>query len=137
MAKTSTKGSTRRTTKKKKRATVKDGVVHVHATFNNTVITVTDIQGNTLGQSSAGKLGYKGARKSTPLAAQKAAVDAASQAKMYALENVEISFNGPGPCREYVVKALRGHEIQFNITALRDDTPIPHNGCRPPKKRRV
>lgn len=123
--------------KKKKRATVKDGVAHVHATFNNTIVTFTDIQGNTLSQSSAGELGYKGARKSTPLAGKQAAHQAAQKAKEYGLENVEVAFNGPGPCREYVVKALRGSDLQLNITALSDITPIPHNGCKPRKKRRV
>ncbi len=122
---------------KSKRPSFTDGIVHVRATFNNTIVTITDKQGNTVSSCSAGELGYKGARKSTPLAGQKAAVEAAMKAKVYGLRDVDVRFSGPGACREYVVKALQGQGVEFNVRSLSDVTPIPHNGCRPPKKRRV
>ncbi len=121
--------------KKKVRRTVTDGIAHVHASFNNTVITITDRQGNALGWSTAGSSGFKGSRKSTPFAAQVAASRAGEMVQEYGLKNLEVRVKGPGPGRESAVRAL--NNAGFKITAIMDVTPIPHNGCRPPKKRRV
>jgi len=122
-------------TKKKVRRTVTDGVAHVHASFNNTVITITDRQGNALGWATAGSSGFKGSRKSTPFAAQVAATRAGEMVQEYGLKNLEVRVKGPGPGRESAVRAL--NNAGFKISAISDVTPIPHNGCRPPKKRRV
>jgi len=121
--------------KKKVRRTVTDGVAHVHASFNNTVITITDRQGNALGWATAGSSGFKGSRKSTPFAAQVAATRVSEMVQEYGLKNLEVRVNGPGPGRESAVRAL--NNAGFKISAISDVTPIPHNGCRPPKKRRV
>jgi len=121
--------------KKKVRRTVTDGVAHVHASFNNTVITITDRQGNALGWATAGSSGFKGSRKSTPFAAQVAATRVGEMVQDYGLRNLEVRVKGPGPGRESAVRAL--NNAGFKVTAITDVTPIPHNGCRPPKKRRV
>lgn len=121
--------------KKKVKKNVLDGIVHVHATFNNTIITITDRKGNALSWATAGGSGFRGSRKSTPFAAQVAAERAGEAAKDFGLKNLEVKIKGPGPGRESAVRAL--NNIGFNITFIEDVTPIPHNGCRPPKKRRV
>jgi len=121
--------------KKKVKKNVIDGIVHVHATFNNTIITITDRKGNALSWATAGGSGFRGSRKSTPFAAQVAAERAGEVAKDFGMKNLEVRIKGPGPGRESAVRAL--NNIGFNITYIEDVTPIPHNGCRPPKKRRV
>jgi small subunit ribosomal protein S11 len=122
-------------TRKKERKNISSGVAHVAATFNNTMITITDAQGNTIAWSSAGSQGFKGSRKSTPYAAQVAAEDAGKKAKEHGMESLEIEVSGPGSGRESALRALQA--VGFGITAIRDMTPIPHNGCRPRKRRRV
>ena len=122
-------------TKKKERKNIIAGVAHVAATFNNTVITITDAQGNTIAWSSAGVQGFKGSRKSTPYAAQVAAEDAGKKAREHGMETLEIEVSGPGSGRESALRALQA--VGFGVTAIRDMTPIPHNGCRPRKRRRV
>ncbi len=122
-------------TKKKNKRTVVDGIAHVHASFNNTIITLTDRQGNALAWATAGGAGFRGSRKSTPFAAQVAATNAGEAAKDYGLKNLEVQIKGPGPGRESSVRALHG--LGYRITNIIDVTPIPHNGCRPSKKRRV
>jgi small subunit ribosomal protein S11 len=124
-----------RTTKKKIKRQVADGIAHVHASFNNTIITITDRQGNALAWATAGGCGFRGSRKSTPFAAQVAAERAGTTALDYGMKNLEVRVRGPGPGRESAVRAL--HAAGFRITNIEDVTPIPHNGCRPPKKRRV
>lgn len=124
-----------RTTKKKVKKTVLDGIAHIHASFNNTIITITDRQGNTLCWATSGGSGFRGSRKSTPFAAQVAAQKAGEQAQEYGLKNLEVNIKGPGPGRESAVRALNA--VGFKITSIQDVTPIPHNGCRPPKRRRV
>ena len=124
-----------RTTKKKTRKSVLDGIAHIHASFNNTIITITDRQGNTLCWATSGGSGFRGSRKSTPFAAQVAAQSAGEAAKEYGLKNLEVNIKGPGPGRESAVRALNA--VGFKITNISDVTPIPHNGCRPPKRRRV
>jgi small subunit ribosomal protein S11 len=121
--------------KKKVKKTVVDGIAHVHASFNNTIITITDRQGNALSWATAGGAGFRGSRKSTPFAAQVAAETAGRAALDYGLKNLEVQVKGPGPGRESSVRALNA--VGYNITNITDVTPIPHNGCRPPKKRRV
>ena len=121
--------------KKKTKRTVIDAVAHVHASFNNTIITITDRQGNTLSWATSGGCGFRGSRKSTPFAAQVAAEKAGTAAKDYGVKNVEVRIKGPGPGRESAVRALNA--VGFRITQIEDVTPIPHNGCRPPKRRRV
>ena len=123
------------TPKKKVKKTVVDAIAHVHASFNNTIITITDRQGNALSWATAGGCGFRGSRKSTPFAAQVAAEKAGTAAKDYGVKNVEVRVRGPGPGRESAVRALNA--VGFRITFIADVTPIPHNGCRPPKKRRV
>jgi len=121
--------------KKKVRRQVLDAVAHIHASFNNTIITITDRQGNTLSWATAGGCGFRGSRKSTPFAAQVAAERAGTVAKDYGVKNVEVRVKGPGPGRESAVRAL--NVVGFRVTQIEDVTPIPHNGCRPPKRRRV
>ncbi|GAB4193901.1 MAG: 30S ribosomal protein S11 [Wenzhouxiangellaceae bacterium] len=121
--------------RKKVRKVVTDGIAHVHASFNNTIITITDRQGNALSWATAGGAGFRGSRKSTPFAAQVAAETAGRAALDYGLKNLEVRVNGPGPGRESSVRALNA--VGYRITNIVDVTPIPHNGCRPPKKRRV
>jgi small subunit ribosomal protein S11 len=121
--------------KKKVKRVVTDGVAHIHATFNNTIVTISDRQGNTLSWATAGGSGFRGSRKSTPFAAQVAAERAGEAAKEYGVKNLEVMVKGPGPGRESAVRSL--NNIGFKITHIADVTPIPHNGCRPPKKRRV
>jgi small subunit ribosomal protein S11 len=124
-----------RKTKKVKR-TVIDGMAHIHASFNNTIITLTDRQGNALSWATSGGSGFRGSRKSTPFAAQVAAERAGNAAAAeYGLKNLDVNVKGPGPGRESAVRAL--NSCGFNINSITDVTPIPHNGCRPPKKRRV
>ncbi len=127
------KGSAR--PRKRVKKNVVDGVAHVHASFNNTIVTITDMQGNTLAWVSAGASGFKGSRKSTPFAAQVAAERAGEKVKEFGLKNLEVQVKGPGPGRDSAVRAL--HNAGFKISNISDVTPIPHNGCRPPKKRRV
>jgi small subunit ribosomal protein S11 len=123
------------TKKKKIKKTVVDGIAHVHASFNNTIITITDRQGNALSWATSGGAGFRGSRKSTPFAAQVAAETAGTVALDYGLKNLEVRVKGPGPGRESSVRALNA--VGYKITNIIDVTPIPHNGCRPPKKRRV
>ena len=122
-------------TKKKVNRTVVDGIAHVHASFNNTIITITDRQGTGLSWATAGGSGFRGSRKSTPFAAQVAADRAGQVAKEYGMKNIEVRIKGPGPGRESSVRAL--NSLGFRVTNIIDITPIPHNGCRPPKRRRV
>jgi len=120
---------------KRTKKTVVDGIAHVHASFNNTIITITDRQGNVLCWATSGGSGFRGSRKSTPFAAQVAAEKAGIAAQEYGVKNLEVQVKGPGPGRESAVRSL--HNIGFKIANISDVTPIPHNGCRPPKKRRV
>ena len=129
MAKTTTRA------RKKVKKTVSDGVAHIHASFNNTIITITDRQGNALSWATSGGAGFRGSRKSTPFAAQVAADKAGSVAKEYGVKNLDVNVKGPGPGRESAVRAL--NNAGFKVTSITDVPPIPHNGCRPPKKRRV
>ena len=122
-------------TKKKVKRTVTDGVAHIYASFNNTIITITDRQGNALAWATAGGSGFRGSRKSTPFAAQVAAERAGTRAQDYGMKNLDVMVKGPGPGRESAVRALNG--VGFRIMNITDVTPIPHNGCRPPKRRRV
>jgi small subunit ribosomal protein S11 len=122
-------------TKKKVKRTVSDGVAHIHATFNNTIVTISDRQGNALSWATAGGSGFRGSRKSTPFAAQVAAERAGQVAQEMGMKNLEVMVKGPGPGRDSAVRALNA--IGFKISRIDDVTPIPHNGCRPPKKRRV
>ena len=122
-------------TRKRVKKNVVDGVAHIHASFNNTIVTVTDRQGNTLAWATAGGSGFRGSRKSTPFAAQVAAERVGSAIKEFGVKNLEVNVKGPGPGRESAVRALNASG--FKITNIMDVTPIPHNGCRPPKKRRV
>ncbi len=121
--------------RKKVKKTVTDGVAHIHASFNNTIITISDRQGNVLSWATSGGSGFRGSRKSTPFAAQVAADKAGEMAKDYGVKNLDVNVKGPGPGRESAVRAL--NNAGFKITSIVDVTPIPHNGCRPPKKRRV
>ena len=122
-------------TKKKVKKHVVDGIAHIHASFNNTIITITDRQGNALSWATAGGCGFRGSRKSTPFAAQVAAEKAGVAAQEFGLKNLEVRVQGPGPGRESAVRAL--NNAGYRISNIEDVTPIPHNGCRPPKKRRV
>jgi small subunit ribosomal protein S11 len=121
--------------KKKERKNIPSGVAHIQATFNNTIITITDAVGNVVAWSTAGSKGFKGSRKSTPFAAQMAAEDCAKKAQEHGMRSVEVYVKGPGSGRESALRALQA--AGFNISFIRDVTPIPHNGCRPPKRRRV
>jgi small subunit ribosomal protein S11 len=122
-------------TKKKEKKNITNGVVHIYSTFNNTIVSITDPAGKVLGWSSAGVQGFKGSRKSTPFAAQLAAEDAAKKAMEHGMNNVEVFVKGPGPGRESALRSLQA--AGFNIIIIKDVTPIPHNGCRSPKRRRV
>ena len=122
-------------TKKTNKKRVSEGIAHIHASFNNTLISITDKQGNAIAQSSSGAQGFRGSRKSTPFAAQKAAEAVGDKVKMVGLESLEIQVRGPGSGRESAIRGLNSKG--FNITKITDVTPIPHNGCRPPKRRRV
>ena len=121
--------------RKKERKNITSGVAHVNATFNNTMITISDAQGNTIAWSTAGAQGFKGSRKSTPYAAQVAAEDAGRKAMEHGMKTLEVEVNGPGSGRESALRALQA--VGFTITSIKDVTPIPHNGCRPRKRRRV
>ena len=125
----------RKAGKKKVKKNIQTGIVHIQSTFNNTIITVTDVTGNVIAWSSAGVRGFKGSRKSTPFAAQVAAADAVKKAMDHGLRNVTIYVKGPGSGRESAIRAIAGAGV--NVILIRDITPVPHNGCRPPKKRRV
>jgi small subunit ribosomal protein S11 len=120
---------------KKEKKQVAHGIAHVHASFNNTIVTITDLEGNVVSWSSAGTLGFKGSRKGTPFAAQQAATAAATSAREHGLRSIDIRVKGPGSGRESAIRALQGAGVE--IKSIRDVTPIPHNGCRPPKRRRV
>ena len=121
--------------KKKGRKNVSEGVVHIHSTFNNTIVTITDYQGNVISWSSAGTVGFKGSRKGTPFAAQQAAESAAKKAMDHGLRSVQVFVRGPGAGRESALRSLQS--VGFHVSLIKDVTPIPHNGCRPPKRRRV
>lgn len=123
-----------RKTKRKVKKNITSGVAHVLSTFNNTVVTITDVTGNVVSWSSAGCVGFKGSRKSTPFAAQLAATDASTKAQEHGMSAVSVQINGPGSGHESVIRALQSSGLK--ITIIRDVTPVPHNGCRPPKRRR-
>lgn len=122
-------------TKKRERKNIEQGVAHIKSTFNNTIITITDPKGNTISWASAGVVGFKGSRKSTPFAAQMAAERAAKEAMDHGMKQVEVAVKGPGAGREAAIRALQAAGLEVSV--IRDVTPIPHNGCRPPKRRRV
>jgi small subunit ribosomal protein S11 len=134
MARRPTRG-TRRSAGRKTKRTLSHGQVHIHTTFNNTIITITDLQGNTVVWGSAGSAGFKGSRKSTPYAARLAAQQAIKAARDLGLQEADLLVNGPGPGREAAIRAIQASGIR--VRSISDVTPIPHNGCRPPKKRRV
>lgn len=125
----------KRQTKKKVKKNISSGVAHIAATFNNTIVTITDVSGNVISWSSAGACGFKGSRKSTPFAAQLAAESAARKAQEHGMRTVQVFIKGPGSGRESAIRALQS--AGFKVSLIRDVTPIPHNGCRPPKRRRV
>src|SRR5882724_1914484 len=135
MAKAAAKTGKKKTFKKKEKKSVPMGLVHVQASFNNTIVTFTDPIGNVLSWSSSGSLGFRGSRKGTPFAAQQASLTAAQKAKEYGLRVVEVRVSGPGAGRESAVRALA--TVGIEVRSIKDVTPIPHNGCRPPKRRRV
>ena len=134
-AKTAAKTAKKKTFKKKEKRVVHNGLVHVQATFNNTIITISDPEGNTISWSSAGSLGFRGSRKGTPFAAQMAAQACATAAREHGVRTVEVRVKGPGSGRESSIRALQASGLE--IKSIKDVTPIPHNGCRPPKRRRV
>jgi small subunit ribosomal protein S11 len=121
--------------KRKERKNINYGVVHIFSTFNNTIVSISDKQGNLISWASGGNVGFKGARKSTPYAAQMAAAQAAKAAQDHGLQQIDVVVKGPGPGRESAIRSLQAAGLQVNL--IRDTTPIPHNGCRPPKRRRV
>jgi len=135
MAQGTKKPARRKTTAKKTRRALSSAQVHIFASFNNTIITVTDMQGNTVSWTSAGSIGFKGSRKSTPFAARLAAEEAMKNAGSMGIQEVDILIKGPGPGREAALRAIQAQGMK--VTSISDITPIPHNGCRPPKKRRV
>jgi small subunit ribosomal protein S11 len=128
-------GESRRAGAKRAKRLVSHGQAHIHASFNNTIVTITDQQGNTVVWGSAGQAGFKGSRKSTPYAARLAAQAAIAAAAEYGLQEVDVLVNGPGPGREAAIRAIQGSNVR--VRSITDVTPVPHNGCRPPKKRRV
>jgi small subunit ribosomal protein S11 len=134
-AKSSAKPSAAQQARKKIKRSVSEGIAHVHASFNNTIITITDRQGNVLAWATSGGSGFRGSRKSTPFAAQVAAERVGNVVKEYGMKNIEVRIKGPGPGRESAVRALNANG--FKVTSITDVTPVPHNGCRPPKRRRV
>lgn len=121
--------------KRRVKKNIESGIAHIHSTFNNTIVMITDMQGNALSWSSAGSLGFRGSRKSTPFAAQLAAETAAKASMEHGLRNVEVTVKGPGSGREAAIRSLQAAGLE--VAAIRDVTPVPHNGCRPPKRRRV
>ena len=131
----SAKGAAKKVTKKRVKKNVERGQAHIQSSFNNTIVTVTDSEGNALSWASAGGLGFRGSKKSTPYAAQMAAETAAKAAVVHGLKSVEVMVKGPGAGREAAIRALEACGIQ--VTSIKDVTPVPHNGCRPPKRRRV
>lgn len=122
-------------TKKKERRNIQNGVAHIQSTFNNTIVTITDVNGNVIAWASAGSVGFKGSRKSTPFAAQLAAEQAAKRAMEQGVKNIEVHIKGPGAGREAALRSLQA--AGFRVDLIKDVTPMPHNGCRPPKRRRV
>lgn len=128
-------GPKARRSKKRERRIDENGIAHIQASFNNTIVTITDMAGNVIAWSSSGRVGFKGSRKSTPFAASVAGEAAAKEALSYGVKKVEVRVKGPGPAREAAIRSLQAAGL--DITAIRDVTPIPHNGCRPPKRRRV
>lgn len=133
--KSTAKSGKKKSFKRKEKKVIPVGLVHIQATFNNTIVTVTDQEGNTVSWSSAGSLGFRGSRKGTPFAAQQASLTAATKAKEVGLRTVDVRVSGPGSGRESAIRALSTAGLEVKV--IRDTTPIPHNGCRPPKKRRV
>ena len=125
----------RQAVRRRERKNITNGIAHVNSTFNNTMIAISDVQGNTIAWSSAGALGFKGSRKSTPFAAQMAAEDAGKKAAEHGMKSIDVEVRGPGSGRESALRALQA--VGFSVTSIRDVTPIPHNGCRPRKRRRV
>jgi SSU ribosomal protein S11P len=125
----------RKTRKRKEKKNIERGCAHIHSSFNNTIVTITDVQGNAISWSSAGALGFRGSKKSTPFAAQQAAEAAAKAAMEHGMKTVSVYVKGPGAGREAAIRALQAAGLE--VTSIKDVTPIPHNGCRPPKRRRV
>ena len=130
-----TKNVTKKVTRRRDRKNIDKGMAHIHSSFNNTIVTITDVQGNAISWASAGELGFKGSRKSTPVAASEAAETAAKAAMEHGLKTVEVFVKGPGSGREAAIRSLQAAGLE--ISSIKDVTPIPHNGCRPPKRRRV
>lgn len=128
-------GAKKTTTRRRDRKNIEKGMAHIHSSFNNTIVTISDVQGNVISWASAGELGFKGSRKSTPFAAGEAAETAAKAAMEHGLKSVEVFVKGPGSGREAAIRALQACGLE--VTSIRDVTPVPHNGCRPPKRRRV
>ena len=135
MAKAPAKTGKKKTFKKKEKKVVSSGIVHIQASFNNTIVTISDPNGNTVSWKSSGSLGFRGSRKGTPFAAQQAAMNAANMARDHGVRSVDVRVSGPGSGRESAVRALASAGIE--VRSIKDTTPIPHNGCRPPKRRRV
>ena len=135
MAKAPAKTGKKKVFKKKEKRVVLNGIAHIQATFNNTIISITDVQGNLICWSSAGSLGFKGSRKGTPFAAQQASQTAANVAREHGMKIIDVMVKGPGSGRESAIRALQA--VGLEVKSIRDATPIPHNGCRPPKRRRV
>lgn len=135
MAKAPAKTAKKKTFKKREKKTISTGIVHIQASFNNTIVTITDQAGNVVSWSSSGALGFRGSRKGTPFAAQQASLTAATKAKEMGLRSVEVRVAGPGAGRESAIRALAS--VGIDVRLIKDCTPIPHNGCRPPKRRRV
>ena len=129
------KVATKKVTRRKDRKNIEKGAAHIHSSFNNTIVTITDVQGNAISWASAGELGFKGSRKSTPFAAGEVAETAAKAAMEHGLKTVEVYVKGPGAGREAAIRALQSAGLE--LSSIKDVTPIPHNGCRPPKRRRV